>query len=129
MTFPSFPTGSTIRADATLDDLLDWYHWAVADGADSEAFLLAAMRQFPQWASDLFEHAVSARAAEHLRDAPEPSAEEEARLVAVLQAALAQALLNLHAPTALSEPVRRNQASTTAAGDSEVQRPQSRRNV
>ena len=95
MTFPSFPTGSTIRADATLDDLLDWYHWAVANGADSEAYLLAAMRQFPQWASDLFEHAVSARAAEHLPDAPEPSTEEEARLVAVLQAALAQALLNL----------------------------------
>ena len=89
MTFFSFPTGSTIRADATLDDLLDWYHWAVADGADSEAFLLAAMRQFP------LEHAVSARAAEHLPDAPEPSTEEETRLVAIVQAALAQALLNL----------------------------------
>jgi hypothetical protein len=76
MTFPSFPTGSTIRADATLDDLLNWYHWAVADGADSEAYLLAAMRQFPQWASDLFEHAVIARAVENLPDAPEPSAEE-----------------------------------------------------
>jgi hypothetical protein len=44
MMFPSFPTGSTLRADTTLDDLLDWYHWAVADGADSEAYLLAAMR-------------------------------------------------------------------------------------
>jgi hypothetical protein len=94
MTFPSFPTGSTIRADATLDDLLNWYHWAVADGADSEAYLLAAMRQFPQWASDLFEHAVMARAVENLSDAPEPTAEEEARLVAVMQAALAQALSN-----------------------------------
>jgi hypothetical protein len=95
MTFPSFPTGSTIRADATLDDLLNWYHWAVADGADSEAYLLAAMSQFPQWASELFEHAVIARAVENLPDAPEPSAEEEARLVAVMQAALAQVLLNL----------------------------------
>ena len=53
MTFPAFPTGSTIRADATFDDLLDWYHWGVADGADNEAFLLAAVRKFPQWASEL----------------------------------------------------------------------------
>jgi hypothetical protein len=98
MTFPSFPTGSTIRADATLDDLLNWYHWAVADGADSEAYLLAAMRQFPQWASDLFEHAVMARAVENLPDAPDLSAEEEARLVARMQAAAAQVLLRLEKP-------------------------------
>jgi hypothetical protein len=98
MTFPSFPTGSTIRADATLDDLLNWYHWAVADGADSEAYLLAAMRQFPQWASDLFEHAVMARAVENLPDAPDLSAEEEARLMARMQAAAAQVLLRLEKP-------------------------------
>ena len=99
MTFPSFPTGSTIRADATLDDLLDWYHWAVADGADSEAYLLAAMRQFPQWASDLFEHAVMTRAVENLPAAPDLDAEEEARLMERMlegmRSAAAQVLLQL----------------------------------
>ncbi len=95
MTFPSFPTGSTIRADATLEDLLDWYHWAVADGADSEAFLLAAMRQFPHWASHLFEHAVMARAVENLPRVFELDADEEARLMARMQAAAAQVLLRL----------------------------------
>ena len=95
MTFPSFPTGSTIRADATLDDLLDWYHWAVADGADSEAFLLTAMRQFPHWASDLFEHAVTARAVESLPAGADLDAEEEARLMERMQSAAAQVLLRL----------------------------------
>jgi hypothetical protein len=80
MTFPSFPTGSTIRTDATLDDLLDWYHWAVAE-ADGEAFLLTATRQFPHWASDLFDHAVMARAVENLPAAPDLNANEEARLI------------------------------------------------
>jgi len=94
MTFPSFPTGSTIRADATLDELLDWYHWAVADGADSEAFLLTAMRQFPHWASDLFEHAVTARAVESLPSA-DLDVEEEARLMERMRSAAAQMLLHL----------------------------------
>jgi hypothetical protein len=45
---PVVAAGFTIRANATLDDLLSWYHWAVADGADSEAYLLTAMRQYPR---------------------------------------------------------------------------------
>jgi hypothetical protein len=104
MTFPSFPTGSTIRANATLDDLLNRYHWAVAE-ADSEAFLPAATRQFPHWASDWFEYAVMARALENLPAAPDLKADEEARLIERMRAAAARVL------------AERNEQSTRNAGD------------
>ena len=57
------------------------------------------MRQFPQWASDLFEHAVMTRAVENLPAAPDLDAEEEARLMERMlegmRSAAAQVLLQL----------------------------------